>query len=169
MLCSVCIVCLRLVSCVRNVARVSGLFILDCPFTMLREFLGCIFLIAPSQFCGSFWIVYSWLPLHNVAGVSGLFILDCPFTILREFLDCLFLIVPSDFSNVYFDSFQSHFLYKYRKNLIGFQVIIFWLVIDVKSSSCGYFHDDNTSQLVSCFTVKPHGGIHNSTIASFLL
>jgi hypothetical protein len=40
-------------------AGVSGLFILDCPFTMLREFLDCLFLIAPSQFCGSVWIVYS--------------------------------------------------------------------------------------------------------------
>jgi hypothetical protein len=63
---------------------VSGLFMLDCPFTILREFLDCLFLI----------------PLHNFSGVSGLFILDCPFTMLREFLDCLFLIPLHNFAGV---------------------------------------------------------------------
>ena len=66
-----CFVCLRHVSCVPNVASVSGLFILDCPF-------------------GFLWIVHSWLPLRfsltficpvsfvpNIASVSGLSILDC--------------------------------------------------------------------------------------------
>ena len=50
-------VCLRPVSCVHNVASVSGLSIRDCPcFVCLRP-VSCV---------------------HNVASVSGLSIRDCP-------------------------------------------------------------------------------------------
>jgi hypothetical protein len=110
---------LRPVSCVSNVASVSGLSILDCSFVlylvypMLPVFLDYLFLIAPSscvlciQCCQWFWIIYSWLLLRpvscvpNVASVSGLFIFDCSFVpclvypMLLVFLDYLFLIAPS--------------------------------------------------------------------------
>ena len=110
---------LRPVSCVPNVASVSGLSILDCSFVlclvypMLPVFLDYLFLIAPSscvlciQCCQCFWIIYSWLLLRpvsyvpNVASVSGLSILDCSFVLclmypmLPVFLDYLFLIAPS--------------------------------------------------------------------------
>jgi hypothetical protein len=191
-----CFVCLRLVSCVHNVAIISGLFILDCPcvlctqcchhlwivhswlslclvYTMLPLSLDCSFLIAPvscvpnvaiisglfildcpcvlcTQCCHYLWIVHSWLPLclvypmlpssldcsflispvscvPNVAIISGLFILDCPcvlctqcchylwivhswlslclvYPMLPSSLDCSFLITPLVFSNVNFQT-----------------------------------------------------------------
>jgi hypothetical protein len=74
-LCSVsCFACP--VSCVSNVASVSRLSILDCPFVlclvypMLPVFLDYLFLIAPSscvlctQCCQCFWIIYYWLFLR---------------------------------------------------------------------------------------------------------
>ena len=82
--------CICPVSCVTNVVCVSGLSILDYPFSflwrlsvlclvwpMLCVSLYCLFLITPSVFynvylscvlcdqcCVCFWIVYSWLPLQ---------------------------------------------------------------------------------------------------------
>ena len=97
------------VSCVPNVTSVSGLSILDCPFSfLLRLFvlclvcpmlpvsLDCPFFTSPSVFsCQCLWIVHSWLPLQfsltficpvsfvpNVTSISGLPILDCSFSFL---------------------------------------------------------------------------------------
>jgi hypothetical protein len=73
-----CFVCLRLVSCVPNVASVIELSILYCPFGFLLPMsLDYSFLTAPSVFsniylsrflcaqcCQCLWIVHSWLPLR---------------------------------------------------------------------------------------------------------
>ena len=107
------------------VSIVSGLSILDCPYSflwrlfMLPLSLDCPFLIAPTVSshvylcCHCLWIVHSWLPLQfpltfiYVAIVSGLSILDCPYSFLSRLfmlplsLDCPFLIAPTVFSHVY--------------------------------------------------------------------
>ena len=76
------LVCLRSVSCGPNVASVSGLSIIDCPFGVFVQCLvvlmlpvspDCSLLIAPLVCLRS----VSCDP--NVASVSGLFIIDCPF------------------------------------------------------------------------------------------
>jgi hypothetical protein len=89
-----CFVCFRPhVTCVPNVARVSGLSIPDCP-------LFCLFSSSRdlcTQCCQSLWIVHSWLPL-----VLFVFVLTwLVYPMLPESLDCPFLITPSVFSNVY--------------------------------------------------------------------
>ena len=107
------------------VAIVSGLFILDCPYSflwrlfMLPLSLYCPFLIAPTVSSHVYlcfhclWIVHSWLPLQffltfiYVAIVSGLSILDCPYIfrshllMLPLSLDCPFSIAPTVSSDVY--------------------------------------------------------------------
>ena len=107
------------------VAIVSGLSILDCPYSflprlfMLSMSLDCPFLIAPTVFshvylcCHCLWIVHSSLPLQfsltfiYVSIVSGLSILDCPYSFLSRLfmlplsLDCPFLIAPTVSSHVY--------------------------------------------------------------------
>ena len=101
--------CLRPVSCIPKFRSVSGLPIMDCPFSILLCLFvfrhvcpmmpgspDCPFLIALSvlssvylscvlcaQCSTCLWIVHSWVPL-------------------RFSLDCHFLIVPSVLSNLYF-------------------------------------------------------------------
>ena len=94
------LVCLRSVSCGPNVASVSGLSIIDCPFwfvfvqclvvLMLPVSPDCPLLIAPlvclrSVSCGP-----------NVASVSGLSIIDCPFGVFVQCLVVLMLPVSPD-------------------------------------------------------------------------
>jgi len=100
--------CLRPVSCIPKFGSVSGLPIMDCPFSirlclfvfrhvcpMMPVFPDCPFLIALSVFSSVYLscvlcaqcstclrIVHSWVPL-------------------RFSLDCQFLIVPSVLSNLY--------------------------------------------------------------------
>jgi hypothetical protein len=79
-----CFVCLRPVSCVPNVASVSGLSILDCPLFCLSS--SCVLCV---QCCQCLWIVYSWLPL-----VLFVFLLCLVCPMLPVSLDCLYLIAP---------------------------------------------------------------------------
>ena len=100
---------LPLMCLVPNVACVSGLSILDCPFCvwcpMLPMSLDIPFLITPSvssaQCCLCFWIVHSWLPLlclvPNVACVSRLSIIDCPSVSNAQCCLCLWIVHSSLF------------------------------------------------------------------------
>ena len=99
----VCCFWLRSVSCVPNVASVSGLFdfvlCLVCP--MLPVFLDCLTssCVLCAQCCQCFWIV--WLRpvscVPNVASVSGLFdfVLCLVCTMSPVFLDCPVSCVPN--------------------------------------------------------------------------
>jgi hypothetical protein len=99
----ICFVCLRPVSFVHNIASVSGLSILNCPFGFLYNvYLFCLSssCVLCTQCCQCLWIVHSWLHLrfsltficfvclrpvsfvHNVTSVSGLSILNCTFGFL---------------------------------------------------------------------------------------
>ena len=70
-------------SCVDNVASVSGLSIVDCPFSIIFVLCG--------QCCQCLWIVHCWLPLR--------FSLRLVWSMLPVSLDCPMLIAPSVFSS----------------------------------------------------------------------
>ena len=85
------------------VAIVSGLSILDCPYS----FLSCLFMLPLSLDCPFLITLQFPLTFMYVAIVSGLSILDCPYSFLSRLfmlplsLDCPFLIAPTVSSHVY--------------------------------------------------------------------
>ena len=85
------------------VSIVSGLSILDCPYS----FLSRLFMLPLSLDCPFLITLQFSLTFLYVAIVSGLSILDCPYSFLSRLfmlplsLDCTFLIAPTVFSHVY--------------------------------------------------------------------
>jgi hypothetical protein len=85
------------------VAIVSGLSILDCPYS----FLSRLFMLPLSLDCPILITLQFPLTFIYVVNVSGLSILDCPYSFLSRLfmlplsLDCPFLIAPTVSSHVY--------------------------------------------------------------------
>ena len=78
--------CICSVSCVPNVASVSGLSILDCPLVISNVYLFCVLC---TQCCQCLWIVHSWLPFGYLKRV---FVLCLVYPMLPVSLDCPFLV-----------------------------------------------------------------------------
>jgi hypothetical protein len=100
-----CCICLRPVSCVPNVASVSRLCFLDCPFVFSNVYLSCVLcLVYPmlSESLDSPSVITLWFSLTficpvscvpNVASVSRLCFLDCPFVFSNVYLSCVLCLV----------------------------------------------------------------------------